>query len=204
LDRCCLPDGPVVRHNQHGEELLRIQSSAMAFGPAKIALAPWYKVQKTLLDFLPAGTLELGHSLQQVDVAPGGVTLQFQGKPEVQAKLVIGADGNQSAVRRALLGDRPQFSNTAVWRGQTAVPADWPYQDRLHSWFVGRDLGHMMHLVQLGDGYVAWTVSMPWDTERVSELGSGRYIESSPGAGSKLDRCLASAGGEWPSAVLVS
>jgi 2-polyprenyl-6-methoxyphenol hydroxylase-like FAD-dependent oxidoreductase len=182
-------------------------SPAKAYAPASsglvLAFVPWYKVQKTLLDSLPAGTLELGHSLQSVDVAPGGVTLQFQGKPEVQAKLVIGADGNQSVVRQAVLGDGPpHFSNKAVWRGQTTVPAAWPYHDQRSSWFLG-PAGSLIHAVQLGEGYMAWTVSLAWAPERVAELGSGRYIESAPTAASKLDRCLASLGVKWPSILLV-
>jgi 2-polyprenyl-6-methoxyphenol hydroxylase-like FAD-dependent oxidoreductase len=204
---CGLPDGPVVTFDTQGQELRRVASAASAYVHAKVTSVLWYQVQQSLLDFLPPDTLELGRALENADVTSDGVVLGFRGMPDVHTKVAIGCDGNQSVLRQSILGDgAPEFASTAVWRGQTPIPASWPHLDTHSTWFLDKPNATGVQAVRLTDGYIAWTVIGGWDLERAAELGSGRYIDAtstSPAVGSKLDRCLAKIGTVWPSHVLV-
>jgi 2-polyprenyl-6-methoxyphenol hydroxylase-like FAD-dependent oxidoreductase len=56
------------------------------------------------------------------------VTAHFQGRAPVRAKLLIGADGAGSAVRRAALGDaacEPVPTGGVLYRGIVPRPAWW-------------------------------------------------------------------------------
>jgi 2-polyprenyl-6-methoxyphenol hydroxylase-like FAD-dependent oxidoreductase len=207
VQSCGLPDGPIVRFTAQGKELSRVAARASASVDGKAIIVPWYQVQQSLLEFLPPNTLELGCALENVDVTPDGVMLGFCDKPDFRAKVVIGCDGNQSVLRQAILGDgAPEFVGTAIWRGQTPIPANWPHLDNHASWFVDMPNGTTAQVVRLTDGYMAWMVVGGWDPARVAELGSGRYIDAastSPAAGTKLDRCLTRLGPQWSSYVLV-
>jgi len=57
-----------------------------------------------LVDRFPAERLHFGHRVSDLVQDAEGVTLSFSGAEPVRAKLVIGADGVNSAVREALLG----------------------------------------------------------------------------------------------------
>ena len=47
------------------------------------------------------------------------------GRPPITASLLIGCDGNRSAVREACLGDGPPaFMGDCIWRGMAPLP-DW-------------------------------------------------------------------------------
>ncbi len=70
----------------------------------------WHSLQSTLARALPDGVLQTGHRLFSFSDGPDGVAAEFetaQGVRRLEARLLIGADGGQSAVRQALLGDGP-------------------------------------------------------------------------------------------------
>ena len=62
--------------------------------------------------------IHLGHKCIGLTQTADHVELQFEGKPPVTAKLVIGADGVHSVLRGILFGTpQPQFCGITAWRG---------------------------------------------------------------------------------------
>ena len=61
------------------------------------------------------------------------------------AAVAVGCDGNQSAVRAALLGDgAPHYAGLGVWRGQCDKPAGWDEKygkNLLTGWARGGQVG---------------------------------------------------------------
>ena len=75
--------------------------------PAQVA---WHSLQSTLAEALPEGVLHTGHSFLGFTEGPDGVAAEFEtagGVRRLEAGVLLGADGGQSAVRQALLGDGP-------------------------------------------------------------------------------------------------
>ncbi|MBD0740985.1 FAD-dependent monooxygenase [Streptomyces sp. CBMA152] len=88
--------------------------------------APYYlmhraDLQRSLLSVVPQDIVELGKGCTRVVERPDGVELHLTDGSVARADLVVGADGVHSAVRKAIVDDRPRFSGYAVHRG--LVPA---------------------------------------------------------------------------------
>jgi salicylate hydroxylase len=84
--------------------------------------APYYTFHRAdLLDALASGldnrSIHLGHRLVGVKERSEGITLDFANGTEVEADIVIGADGVRSVIRQALYGnDNPTYTGQMVWR----------------------------------------------------------------------------------------
>lgn len=69
---------------------------------------------------LDAGALVLGARATRITETDDGVRIALHGGAEVQAELVVGADGIKSVVRQHVLAelgvDRPQFTGQVAWR----------------------------------------------------------------------------------------
>lgn len=109
-----------------------------------------------------------------------GVHLKFQNSTGEEdtytAKVVIGADGNQSNVRECVLKDGPpNFLNTVVWRGQTSTPDDWPHDDNLLTGW-GHE-GKLFLAVKMVNK-LAWQAYAPLAAEDLKTLSTGRYCVS--------------------------
>ena len=76
------------------------------YGGGFIGLLRW-GLYKRMLDSLPRGMLRLDHRAVALRNEPGGITVEFEGRPPVQADVVVGADGINSMVREALWGKEP-------------------------------------------------------------------------------------------------
>ncbi|MFF1481213.1 FAD-dependent monooxygenase [Streptomyces sp. NPDC058301] len=88
--------------------------------------APYYlmhraDLQRCLLSVAPQEIVELGTGCARVTERTDGAEVHLTDGSVVLADLVVGADGVHSAVRRAVVDDRPRFSGYAVHRG--LVPA---------------------------------------------------------------------------------
>eukprot|EP00245_Coleochaete_scutata_P002224 TRINITY_DN1293_c0_g1_i2.p1 TRINITY_DN1293_c0_g1~~TRINITY_DN1293_c0_g1_i2.p1 ORF type:complete len:576 (-),score=70.47 TRINITY_DN1293_c0_g1_i2:248-1858(-) len=165
-------------------------------------LVPWYILQRSFAATLPTESLHLGHSFDTLEQDSDGVTLTFSrggesGERErvgVRAKVVIGADGNQSAVRQIILNDGPPlFLNTAVWRGQCAIPQDWEFKEKGVLGVMDRQTSNLFMVVALPGDILAWQLMSPWPAERLKELSSARYVDADAlgvGTRTKIDRCL--------------
>jgi 2-polyprenyl-6-methoxyphenol hydroxylase-like FAD-dependent oxidoreductase len=65
-------------------------------------------MQSVLAAHLPPGLLHQQAVFDRYEEADEGVTIHFQGgRPPVTARLLVGCDGGQSAVRKQCIGDGP-------------------------------------------------------------------------------------------------
>ncbi len=84
--------------------------------------APYYTFHRAdLLDALASGldhsAIHLGHRLTAIEERGDRIVLDFANGAQVEAEIVIGADGVRSVVRQALYGDdNPTYTGQMVWR----------------------------------------------------------------------------------------
>ncbi|MGJ7542440.1 FAD-dependent oxidoreductase [Variovorax sp. LT1R16] len=71
-----------------------------------IGLLRW-GLYKRMLDALPAGALQLDHRCTSIVDRGRDVVISFEGRDDVIADIVVGADGIDSKVRKELWGDAP-------------------------------------------------------------------------------------------------
>ena len=110
----------------HGREALGLQQqgqtlSCCTAGPSTTAKPPTLLhlllPQAALAGQLPAGMLHQQVAFDSFEESGSGVTLRFQGDHQpVQARVVVGADGGQSALRAQLLNDGPP-TYAGTWAG---------------------------------------------------------------------------------------
>jgi len=75
-------------------------------------------LHRVLLDALAPGTVALGVAVTGVEQTDTTATVKLADGSEVQADVVVAADGIRSAIRQQLAGtDHPEFSGTVVYRG---------------------------------------------------------------------------------------
>ena len=110
--------GIYTRNMQTGEflEFNDRRKAAARYG------APYYTFHRAdLLDALASGldraAIHLGHRLTGLEEGSDRSVLAFANGAQVEAEIVIGADGVRSAIRQALYGDdNPAYTGQMVWR----------------------------------------------------------------------------------------
>jgi salicylate hydroxylase len=113
-----LSRGIYTRNMQTGEflEFNDRLKAAERFG------APYYTFHRAdLLDALASGldpsAIHLGHRLTGIEERSDRVVLSFANGAEVEAEIVIAADGVRSVIRQRLYGaDNPTYTGQMVWR----------------------------------------------------------------------------------------
>ncbi|KAL3136311.1 hypothetical protein ABBQ38_005577 [Trebouxia sp. C0009 RCD-2024] len=80
----------------------------------------WHEIRQLIFDNLPPGTVEFNTQVASYDEDADGVTIHFDdGQPSVRAKLLIGADGYFSRIRKQCLDDGPpKFAGLVMWRAR--------------------------------------------------------------------------------------
>jgi len=110
--------GIYTRNMQTGEflEFSDRHKAAARYG------APYYTFHRAdLLDALASGldhrAIHLGHRLKGLEERSDRTILAFANGAQVEAEIVIGADGVRSVIRRSLYGDdNPTYTGQMVWR----------------------------------------------------------------------------------------
>lgn len=109
-------------------------------------------LQQTLLASLGT-TVETGRAVVAYDSTPDGVRVRLADGEEVDAELLIGADGLHSAVRQAMRGDEAlRYSGQTSWRGLVA-DVDLRRPNRVsETWGSGQRFG----IVPVGVRHIYW------------------------------------------------
>lgn len=108
-------------------------------------------LHRILLEAVPSTWLRTGAKVTGLRPEQGGVVVELMDE-ELPAELVIGADGANSAVRRALWPDAeaPRFTGGTVWRGIAHVPLD--------RGFMVRGRGSYALTMPVAGGRVYWAL----------------------------------------------
>ncbi|EIE20795.1 FAD/NAD(P)-binding domain-containing protein [Coccomyxa subellipsoidea C-169] len=169
----------------------------------------WYDLQRFWASHLPPGALQIGSLFDRYeDLEEGGVIVHLKDGRSYRAKVLIGADGNLSQVRKQLLADGlPRFAGLAIWRAMRERPADWPTPAGLLN-FIDDGEKRKVMTYALSGNRLTWNVAVPWAEADLTRLGNQRYIVENGSTGDprgKLDRCLAAlaeSDGGWPDYVV--
>lgn len=110
-------------------------------------------LQQLLLEALPAGVVQVGKSLRQVEEKKEGVALHFEDGAQAVANILIAADGIHSTVRRQLFpACRQRSSGQVCWRG-VCRPDTGPWLHRgTEAWAPGKRFG----IVPIAENTIYW------------------------------------------------
>jgi salicylate hydroxylase len=101
---------------------------------------------------LPAGIVQLGARCLSVQANEDGAVARFADGAEIEADVVVGADGIHSAVRASLIGpDAPRFTGKVCWR--FLVPVDAVKDEALlnYTLWIGPHGSVIVYLVRRGE-----------------------------------------------------
>lgn len=127
--------------------------------------APTVEVPRRLLiakmaEKLPSDVLHFGQRCTGVTELLDRVVVDFADGSSVTGDVVIGADGQRSAVRRAVLGGEPaRLTGWASWQGLTRSDLDVA-----HGYRTLNIAGRNAHcgLIPAGNGLLHWWFDLPW------------------------------------------
>ena len=128
--------------NWNGEILStsNFQSLIRKIGSPSVGIAR-SKLHEALINMVPSGSIHLGHSFESLSQTNGKTQIQFNGKNEADADIVIGADGLRSKVRKAVLGDFPlRYSGQGGWRGIAEISTK-DFEGFFETWGIGNRFG---------------------------------------------------------------
>ena len=98
-----------------GRVLIRARVPKLPAGVTKAMTRA--NLQQALIEALGT-SVETGRAVQSYQSRPGGVRVRMADGEEVEAELLVGADGLHSSVRRAMRGDETlRYSGQTSWRG---------------------------------------------------------------------------------------
>ena len=111
-------------------------------------------LQQILIDKLESSRLVLDHGLSKVEDHRGTYTLEFQNGEKIQSKILLGADGINSIVRRDLFPDVIiRNANQVCWRGVTDFNLPSKYQNELNEAWGKKD---RFGFVQIAKNKIYW------------------------------------------------
>jgi salicylate hydroxylase len=114
----------------------------------------WWHLQQILASKLPSESIHLNHRCTGFEQDERDVSIYFEHGEKVRADLLIGADGINSAVREALIGDgKPRYLNSMSWR--SVIKCNQEILNPGELGFVKGDK-EFMYLLNVGDGYISW------------------------------------------------
>lgn len=164
----------IVRNRGRGDPAQRFGGSFMTIHRADLLDA--------LASAIPTDQVVLNKSCIGVDAKDNMAAAQFADGSEIEADVIVGADGIHSSVRTSLFGpDEPHFTGCVCWRG--LVPAEAvahiPTLDNLTAWWGPH--GHVVHYrVRRGEmvNFVAHYDSDAWTEESwTHECGVEELLE---------------------------
>lgn len=119
----------------------------------------WEAIYRTLRATFPDERYHMGSALLKVDRTGDRVTATIDGVGEVEANLLVCADGAQSPTRRWLLPEvEPQYAGYIAWRGtlDEAVARDLvSFFDVSFTFCEARSGGHILAYLIPGEGAAA-------------------------------------------------
>jgi salicylate hydroxylase len=136
-------------------------------------LIRWSRLQEILAAALPRETIHLDYQCIGFEQNDKGVEVYFDGKNPVQADLLIGADGLNSAVRQTLIGDGdPRYAGRMSWRAVLKYSNSMLPPNEVMS-MTAPD-GKNFSFFDLGSGYMFWAATSLWQDESMIHTGDAK------------------------------
>jgi len=194
---------PLSTHQRRWQDGRTLQLAPLNPRCEELYGAPHLTVHRAdLLAIIASGfapeRLHLGHRLVGLSDKGDRVEAWFENSVRMTADVVIGADGINSTVRAALLGEEaPRFAGCVAYRGLVPVEriADLGLELGSQSW-VGPG-GHVVHyFVSRGRllNFVGWTEHDTWSREDWTDRATiGRALQAFAGWHPQLRRIIGAA-----------
>jgi len=194
---------PLSTHQRRWQDGRTLQKAPLNPRCEELYGAPHLTVHRAdLLAIIASGfapeRLHLGHRLVGLSDKGDRVEARFDNGVHVTADVVIGADGINSTVRAALLGEEaPRFAGCVAYRGLVPVEriADLGLELGSQSW-VGPG-GHFVHyFVSRGRllNFVGWTEHDTWNREDWTDRATvGRALQAFAGWHPQIRRIIGAA-----------
>jgi 2-polyprenyl-6-methoxyphenol hydroxylase-like FAD-dependent oxidoreductase len=151
--------------------------AARRFGYPTVAIHRG-RLQRMLLDHLPADAVHVGRECSEVVAGDGGAVLRFADGSEVEAEVVVGADGAHSRVREAVApGTRLRYSGQSSYRAVTPFRLPEGFAGvGWEVWGPGRRFGFSA----IGHGDVYWyaTLDAPAGERDTSPAETRRRLDA--------------------------
>jgi 2-polyprenyl-6-methoxyphenol hydroxylase-like FAD-dependent oxidoreductase len=201
LDRAAVR--PLSTHQRRWQDGRTLQRAPLNPRCEELYGAPHLTVHRadllaTIASGFAAERVHLGHRLVGLDDEGDRVAAWFENGARITADILIGADGINSTVRAALLGEEaPRFAGCVAYRGlvPTERIADLDLELGSQSW-VGPG-GHFVHyFVSRGRllNFVGWTEHDTWNREDWTDRATiARALAAFDGWHPQIRRIIASA-----------
>lgn len=116
----------------------------------------WSNLQDILASFLPSDIIRLNYRCIGFEQNGNTVKVYFDGGKTVQADLIVGADGINSAVRQTSIGDgSPRYAGRISWRAVVKYSHELLAADEVT--IVTASDGKIFTLIDVGGGYIFWS-----------------------------------------------
>ncbi|MFN6568940.1 FAD-dependent monooxygenase [Dendronalium sp. ChiSLP03b] len=136
-------------------------------------LIRWSRLQEILASALPPETIHLDRRCIGFEQNDKGVEVYFDGRDKVQADLLIGADGLNSAVRQTMIGDgEPCYAGRMSWRAVLKYSHEMLPANEVMS-MTAPD-GKIFGFFDLGSGYMFWAATSLWPDESIIHTGDAK------------------------------
>jgi 2-polyprenyl-6-methoxyphenol hydroxylase-like FAD-dependent oxidoreductase len=162
--------------------------------------ASWYAIYRTLRSAFPDERYHPGSALTGFGQADGRIVARIAERGEVEADLLVCADGSRSEMRRRLLPEvKPRYAGYVAWRGtleeERAPPELVQFFDQSFTFCEARSGGHILCYFIPGPGAATdpgrrrlnwvWYVNVPDgpELERLLTDRTGEVHEGSVPAG---------------------
>ena len=198
LQRHGAPDLPTTSCLQR--QYLQPDGSDSVATPMPQRFASWYAIYRTLRSTFPDARYHPGSTLTGFKQADGRVVARFAERGEVEADLLVCADGSRSEMRRRLLPEvNSRYAGYVAWRGtleeERAPPELVQFFDQSFTFCEARSGGHILCYFIPGPGAATdpgrrrlnwvWYVNVPDgpELERLLTDRTGELHEGSVPAG---------------------
>lgn len=133
----------------------------------------WSRLQEILASALPTEIIHLDYRCIGFEQNEQGVEVHFDGRDTVQADLLIGADGLNSAVRQTMIGDGdPRYAGRMSWRAVLKYSHEMLPANEVMS-MTAPD-GKIFGFFDLGSGYMFWSAASLWPDESLIQTGDAK------------------------------
>lgn len=146
--------GPTVLKSMNGETIRASSSTFLEQYGQPLLTVWWWRLQQILASRLPSEIIHLNHNCIGFEQDESGVKVYFENGNTIDANLLIGADGVNSAVRETLFAEgKPHYIGSMCWRAVIKYH---------HELFNAYDLvfikgkQQFMYLLNVGEGYTSW------------------------------------------------
>ncbi|EIE24293.1 acyl-CoA N-acyltransferase [Coccomyxa subellipsoidea C-169] len=157
----------------------------------------WHEIRETLYEALPPGVVDFGRRYASYDdQGADGVIVNFKDGSSVRARMLIGADGYFSKVRRQMLDDGPpEFTGNIMWRARFPLRQEFS-TDRTRWWKENLDSfgGRFAVIFPIDKDHVTFVANAPVEHLHRHNLpfqaDTSRSVQEDVYEKDNLQRCL--------------